>query len=56
MHDTMAGPDAMCIARHRCETPKTIPILYQLENRQTGTIGEAVGSLHLGRMHPDRKE
>ena len=53
--NSMAGPDIIHIARHRRDTQLTIPILYQLKNRETGTIGAAMESLNLGRMHPNRK-
>jgi hypothetical protein len=52
--NNMAGPDVMHVATDRHNQHRTIPILYQLKNRQTETISEAMASLNLGRMHPNR--
>jgi hypothetical protein len=52
--NNLAGPDVLHTVINRCDRQCTKPILYQLKNRQTGTISAAMASLNLGRMHPDR--
>ena len=52
--NNMAGPDVMHVATDRHNQHRTIPIFYQLKNTQTETISEAMASLNLGRMHPNR--
>jgi len=50
--DAMAGPDVLHTAKKKgCS--ETLPVIYQLKNRSSGTLLNALASLDLGRMHPD---
>lgn len=50
--DSMGGADCMLLATHRISRI-TVPVLFQLKNRATGSISDALRSLNMGTWYSD---